>query len=409
MPKLAGFDHSRALAGDPYRFISRHCRDLSTPVFQARFGWGRTLCLSGARAAELFFDRRRFVCGSPSRALMRPMLLADLSQHDPDNDVLFGDARDVASRLMPPDAGQALVDGAERIWYEMTHTWRHLPEFVFYRVTQQWLVRTALDWAGVPVPKEELALRSGQLIALFDSAASGPLALLNGRRARWQAESWLADVITQARRGQITLDPGTPAQAASGLRQDTGELVAARRAAGELLDLLVPVAAVSVFVVLAAHALAMYPEQAAALRGEGSAQTLAFVQEVQRFYPFLPLVTAHVREDFVWDGYRFSRGQRAMLDLYGACHDPKKWGDPDVFRPQRFLEHAGAGEVPLENADLDPGQRPTVRLMCLAVQLLGNCSRYELAEQDLSIQMSRMPAVPSSGLLIRDFQPIEIW
>ncbi|HYG45392.1 MAG TPA: cytochrome P450, partial [Bordetella sp.] len=60
IPALPAFDSTWAFFSDPYRFISRQCRALNTDVFQTRLLLAPTLCLTGSRAAELFYDSSRF-------------------------------------------------------------------------------------------------------------------------------------------------------------------------------------------------------------------------------------------------------------------------------------------------------------------------------------------------------------
>jgi hypothetical protein len=60
IPRLAQLDSSFTLLRDPYRFIGNHCRAARSPVFETRLMLKPTLCMSGARAAELFYDPTRF-------------------------------------------------------------------------------------------------------------------------------------------------------------------------------------------------------------------------------------------------------------------------------------------------------------------------------------------------------------
>ena len=48
------------MALDPYGYISNTCRRLGTNVFATRLTLRPAICLSGRRAAELFYDAERF-------------------------------------------------------------------------------------------------------------------------------------------------------------------------------------------------------------------------------------------------------------------------------------------------------------------------------------------------------------
>ena len=60
VPVVPGLDQSLRFFADPYRFIARECHRLGSDVVLARLRLQPTLCLTGPRAAELFYDRTRF-------------------------------------------------------------------------------------------------------------------------------------------------------------------------------------------------------------------------------------------------------------------------------------------------------------------------------------------------------------
>ena len=60
MPADRRPDASLALLADPYRFIGDQCRRFGSDVFEARILLERSICMSGAAAAEVFYDATRF-------------------------------------------------------------------------------------------------------------------------------------------------------------------------------------------------------------------------------------------------------------------------------------------------------------------------------------------------------------
>ena len=65
----------------------------------------------------------------------------------------------------------------------------------------------------------------------------------------------------------------------------------------------------------------------------------AFIAEVMRFAPIAAAGVAHkaiVDSDIV--GHKIPKGTVVMGFIYSQLHDKEIWGDPEVFRPERFLE-----------------------------------------------------------------------
>jgi len=48
-----------------------------------------------------------------------------------------------------------------------------------------------------------------------------------------------------------------------------------------------------------------------------------------------------VTEDVEFHGYLIPKGTAVYSSLYSTHHDPEVWGDPENFRPERFLSKDG--------------------------------------------------------------------
>jgi fatty-acid peroxygenase len=114
-------------------------------------------------------------------------------------------------------------------------------------------------------------------------------------------------------------------------------------------------------------------------------------------------------EEFTWRGQRFPRGSWLLLDIYATNHDTRIWGDPEVFRPERFRDWDGSpfDFVPQGGGDHAAAHRCagewiTIRLTERAVRLLTGAMTYEVPAQDLGIDLATMPAAPASGLVLQD-------
>ncbi|XP_076054288.1 methyl farnesoate epoxidase-like [Oratosquilla oratoria] len=68
--------------------------------------------------------------------------------------------------------------------------------------------------------------------------------------------------------------------------------------------------------------------------------TEAVLSEVQRYGTIVPLALPHVATSSInAAGYYFPKGSVITSNLYSIHNDVDYWKDPDVFRPERFLNH----------------------------------------------------------------------
>lgn len=405
IPSEHRLESSTSLLREGYTFISARCARLHSDVFQARLLLQNTLCLHGEEAAQLFYDEQRFQrAGAAPRMLLKTLIGQGGVQS------LDGEAHRHRKRMflaVLDDSGVALmVRQMEIAWRQAMAQWPQRGAVSLLEEAHLILTRAVCAWAGVPLAPDEAPQRCAQFVALIEGAGAIGPRHWQARHARKESEAWAGGLIREVRAGHLPVDAGKPLSVVAEHRQLDGTLLDEQIAAVELLNLLRPTVAVARFIAFAGLELHLHPEWHLRLARQDH-WLEPFVQEVRRRHAFFPFMAARVRHDFEWKGYSFPAGTRVLLDLYGTNHDPRLWERPEAFRPERF-EHwcgnpysfltQGGGE--LETQHRCPGERLTIELTKAAVKILTREIDYRLPEQDLTVDLTHMPAAPASGLLL---------
>jgi fatty-acid peroxygenase len=408
IPREHTLDSTLALLSEGYAFISNRCRRFQSDIFETRLMLRPAVCVLGEEAARMFYEPGRF-----TRRGALPITALTLLQDRKSVATLDGGAhrhrKQMFMSLMAPESMQRLVDLVAEHWRGSIQKWEGMDEVVLHKEVQEILCRAVCEWAGVPLQESEVRWRTREFASMIEGAgAMGPRNWW-GQLLRARAEDWIQHVVEQVRSGELDVPEGSAADVIARHRDPEGKLLDREVAAVELINLLRPTVAVARFITFAALALHDHPEARRKLQDGDEEYLPWFVQEVRRFYPFFPVIGGRAREDFEWRGHRFDEGTWFLLDLYGTNHDPRIWKDPDAFRPERFREWNGSpfNFIPQGGGDHYDNHRCagewfTIELVKQAVRLLTTGMQFEVPEQDLSIDLSRMPAIPKSRFVIRN-------
>ena len=405
-------DATLALIDDPYRFISKRCRKFGSDLFETRLMLQRATCMTGPEAARLFYDESRFIRRGAMVGRIQKTLLGKGGVQGLDDEA-HRHRKQMFMSLMSPERIASLIARTAEEWDACARTWSLKGEVVLYDELHVLLTRAACAWAGVPLAEPEVEQRTREITALFDYAGTVGPKHWWARLARKRSNRWIESIIGDIRDARIHPPEQSAAHVIAWHRDLEGELLTPHVAAVELLNVIRPIVAVGVYITFAAHALHRHPECRRKLQaGDNASYTESFVQEVRRFYPFFPAVAARVRREFEWNGYRFPKGRRVLLDLYGTDHDARSWESPETFQPERFRDWdrspfsfipQGGGEYHVHHRC--PGEWITIELMKFASQVLSKDIQYDVPEQDLRIDYSRLPALPRSRFIISNVRP----
>ncbi len=430
VPHEKTLDSSAALLAEGYAFISNRRKEFGSDIFETRLLGKPAICMGGAEAAELFYDTDRFHRQGAIPKRIQKSLFGEKGVQTLDGQE-HSHRKLLFMNLMTPDRLKQLNEITEKEWLAAAERWAGKDSVVLFDEARDVLCRAAYEWAGVPLEEGEVHERGQEYVDMVDAFGAIGLRHRRGRRARARAEERIVEIIEGIRAGRIDVPENTAAHAMAWHRGLDGQFLDAKVAAVELINILRPIVAICWYVVFGALALHEHPECAEILRngrsgninvlepgndygtqqkgqeGTWSQYTEWFVQEVRRVYPFTPLLGAEVSRDFVWNGCEFKEGTMVLLDVYGTNHDPGLWDDAETFRPERFRGWEGGpfDLIPQGGGDHYSGHRCagewlTVDVMKTSLDFLVNRVSYTVPDQDLTVKLSRMPAMPESKFVI---------
>ncbi|NUH63993.1 cytochrome P450 [Sulfitobacter sp. S0837] len=409
IPSARGFDSTLALFRNPYGFISKTCRDLDADLFETRILLQKTICITGAAAAEVFYRENRLIRTNSMPGRIQKTLLGKGGVQGLDG-ATHQHRKKMFMSLMGTERIAALEGMSVHMLDSFAPGWEVRDEIVLYDEVRELLTRVVCTWAGVPLPETEVSTRTAQLTALFQQAGAVGPKHWAARRARHRLEKWAAGMIQQVRDGKLQPTQESALHVIATWRDLNGELLNSKVAAVELLNILRPTVAVSVFVVQTAHALYRYSQWQEKLRDdEGLLEP--FVQEVRRLYPFFPAVAARVRSAFEWRGYHFPEGRRVLLDLYGTNTDPRSWDAPLEFLPERFQswDENPYNFIPQGGGDhytnhRCPGEWIAISQMKVFCRYLVNEINYDVPDQGSELASGELPSLPKNRFIMRNIR-----
>lgn len=406
IPRESGLDHSLAFLSEGYDFITNRCRKFGSDIFITRLLGKSFYCVRGAEAAAMFYEPDRF-----TRKKALPTSVLHLLQDEGSVATLDGEThrhrKAMLMSLMVPERLGAIAEMAAEDLREHVRGLVGQGTVVMHDEFRTILCRTACRWAGVELDADELGELTAEIGAMIDNAgAVGPPNWM-ARVKRRRAERLMTRVVEDVRAGLVHPPQKTAAHIISLHRETGGELLDPEIAAVELLNIVRPTVANARFMTFALLALHRHAGTRSQL-AEDDDYLEAFVQEVRRFYPFFPVIAGKARTPFTWRGHRFEAGDMFMLDLYGTCHDEASWDNPMTFRPERFLDWSGdpytmipqGGGEHLANHRC-AGEWVTIDVMKAMLRTLARDINYDVPEQDLSVDLSQLPALPKSGFCMK--------
>lgn len=412
IPQEKGVDHTLSLLTEGYLFIPNRSRKFGSDVFQTRLLGQKVICMAGEEAAALFYDESKFRRkGAVPKRIQKSLFGEKAIQTLDDGEHKHRKA--LFMSLMSPAHLQSLNIYVTEEWQAAALEWEQQESVEFFKEAEHLMMRVACRFAGVPLKQEEVESRARDMGAMIDAFGGMGPRYWQGRTARDHSEEWIEKMVKGVRRGLLPAIPGTALFEMSWYKQPDGKKLPSRLAAVEILNIIRPIVAIGRYITFGAVAMHEHPETRSALSDGSPDFSTWFAQEVRRYYPFAPFTGARVRKDFIWKDYEFKKGTLVLLDLYGTNHHPDLWGEPEVFKPERFKGWSGSpfSFIPQGGGEYEMGHRcagewVTVEAMKTSFDFIARKLDYDVPPQNLQHSLVRMPSIPKSRFILQNIRLI---
>lgn len=412
IPTEQCFDNTIKLLTEGYLYIPNRIRKYNSTMFQSNLMGKKVVCMSGKRAAELFYNQSYFTRkGAIPKRIQESLFGKNAIQ------TLDGAAhmhrKLLFMSIMSPQQLDKIIVQTYKQWQLNSRQWESQKHIILFDEASKLLFQVACKWAGVPLRKSEAGQRSQDMSSMIDAfGAVGPRHW-KGRCARNRSEGWAILIINDVRSGRIIPKEDTALYQIAWHKDLSRQLLTPEIAAIELINILRPITAIATYVTFAALSLHLYPEFRKNLEQGNDEYYTKFVQEVRRFYPFSPFLGAKVRNEFSRYHHTFKQGDLVFLDLYGTNHDKSLWKNPNVFYPEHFRDRdmnpfdfipQGGGDY--KTGTRCPGEWLTIELMKTSIDFLVNHLEYDVPLQDFSYPLNRIPTLPRSKFIMNNIQKL---
>lgn len=391
-----------------YLLLSELRKEADAPVVKARLLNKEVIAVYGKEAARAFYDPANFKRKGAMPKLVLKTLFGEGGVQTLDDEE-HNQRKKVFMDLMTP---KRMEDYHRIVDRTLTEKMEHLQgELELFDVAKDVLFRSICEWSGIDLTKmneREINQLAEYQISMISSAVTNPITHIEGIENRKKSEKWAQSLIEEARINPVAGKENVALYAFANAKDTQGNLLPIDVAAVELLNIIRPTVALTVWIALMGHALFSRPDIYQRLHTEFDELQDSFIQEMRRYYPFFPMIPAFAKKDVTIDGYLIPEDSWVVLDLYGTNHDERSIETPEVFRISRYVgkekhisydeeyEMIAQGGGKFEAMHRCAGEWITLHALRVFSDQLVNKYEFSVPEQDWTIPMNQFPTYPNS-------------
>ena len=382
------------------------------PVAKAEAFTKKLYVIYGSDAAQKFYDPKNFKREGAMPDLVIKTLFGEDGVQTLDGEE-HHHRKNIFMDLMAPDR----MDDYHKILDEKMTAALEAEQgtFEFFSLTRRVLFETVTEWSGINLDHlsdEEIDDLSKYQISMISGTFTSTVDHLKGVEDRKRSERWARKLIQSAREHPV---PGKENVALYAFAEATdldGELLPLDVAAVELLNIIRPTLALTVWAALMGHALFSRSDIYDQLKDNFDELQDSFIHEMRRYYPFFPAVPGISLQDVEIDGYLIPEGSWVALDLYGTNHDARTIDQPEEFKVDRYkgdterisyeeeYEMIAQGGGEFRSMHRCAGEWITLHTLRVLSDHLVNKYEFSVPEQDFEIPMNQFPTYPNSKVLL---------
>lgn len=398
-----------------YNLLGELREDVNAPVAKGKFLTEEIIAIYGKEAAQKFYNPENFKReGAMPKVVLKTLFgeggvqTLDGKKHQHRKNYFMD--------LMTPERMEDYRKILDRNLSEKLD--KQHGEFELFSLSKIVLFRSICEWSGINLDKftlEEVEDLASNQITMISGAITSPKDHLKGVSDRNKSEKWAQDLITEARKNPVPGKENRALYTFANAADNEGELLSVEIAAVELLNIIRPTVALTVWMAMMGQALfsenGVYEE----LKGDFNHLQDSFIQEMRRYYPFFPMLPAIAIRDVEIDGYKIPKDSWVVLDIYGTDHDARTISHPDQFDIKRYIgrtkeisyeeeyEMIAQGGGKFRDMHRCAGEWITLHSMRVFSDQLVNKYKFSIPEQDWKIPMNQFPTYPNSkALLFKD-------
>lgn len=405
------FNDLKSLFNAGYGALEKLHEEANAPVVKAKLLNQEVFAIYGQSAAKKFYDAKNF-----KRANAMPKPILKTLQGETGVQTLDGKEhlkrKGIFMDLMTPDRMEDYRKLLEKNLAEALN--KQHGTFELYSLTKNVLFRTICTWSGInlgQLTEQEIDELANDQVAMFEGVNSASNHL-NGVAGRKKSEKWAQELLKEAREHPLDEDSNLALYVFAEAKDTNGELLPLETAAVELLNIIRPTVAITVWVALMGNALFNKKNVYQKLADNFDELRDSFIEELRRYYPFFPMIPAISIQDVEVDGYIIPKDSWVVLDIYGTNHDTRSMEDADTFKVDRFVgktkkvsydeeyEMIAQGGGDFRKMHRCAGEWITLHTLRVFSDKLINDYSFSVPEQDWTIPMDQFPTYPHSKVLL---------